>query len=377
MKLLHTADWHLGKVLYGASMLEEQRAFLNDCLFPAIEKERPDAIVIAGDIFDRSIAPPQAIRLFDEFVVRISRDFGIPLLIITGNHDGQDRIALAKELLRDKGVYIATRLEDAFAPGRLEKNGQTYHFYLLPYFEPAQLRDLLHCEDIRGFAQSYKTVTDKIRQTFKPGGVHILVSHCFVTGCRTSDSESSVYVGGSGEVSADTFAGFDYVALGHLHAPQQAGSNARYSGSPLKYSFDEAHQKKSLTLVTLEGAAVQTRQLPVCARHDVKTMKGTFEELYHAGMQAPDDSYLFATLTDDRPVYMPMDRLREYYPNLLGLKSEFLSRRAELQHGQARQPSGDAVLFTQFMEQICGQTATPEDRALFFETLKRIQEENL
>ena len=377
MKLLHTADWHLGKVLYGASMLEEQRAFLNDVLFPVIEKERPDAIVIAGDIFDRSVAPPQAIRLFDEFVVRISRDFCIPLLMITGNHDGRDRIALARELLRDRGVYIATRLEDAFEPVRLEKDKQAYYFYLLPYFEPAQLRDFLHCEDVRGFAQAYKIVTDKIRQTFQPGGVHIMVSHCFVTGCRTSDSESSAYVGGSGEVHADTFAGFDYVALGHLHAPQRAGDNTRYSGSPLKYSFDEAHQKKSLTFVTFEGAAVQIKQFPVYAKHDVKTIKGSFEELYNAGMQTPDDSYLFATLTDDRPVYMPMDRLREYYPNLLGLKSEFLSRRADLQHGQARQPSGDAVLFTQFMEQICAQTAAPEDCALFFETHKRIQEENV
>lgn len=374
MKILHTADWHLGKLVYGVSMLEDQRFFIEETLFPAIEREQPDCLVLAGDIFDRSIAPPQAIRLFDEFILKLYNTYNLPLLAITGNHDGQDRITLAAELLRDKGIYLSTKIDDAFSPVELTKNGIAYHFYLLPYFEPAQLRAALQNEEIKGFADAYRAAAEQIAQGFQKDVVNILVSHCFVTGCTVSDSESPIYVGGSGEISAQAFGAFNLTLLGHLHAPQQAGQNAYYSGSPLKYSFDEEHQKKSLTVIELDGRKAAVRRIPVKARHDMKTICGSFSELCRQGKEKPDDDYIFAMLTDDYPIYMPVDRLREFYPNLLGLKSEFLSRPGADSSCTIKRTSTDDEIFRQFMTRICSSEVTESDAALFHSAMDQVRE---
>ena len=214
MRILHTADWHLGKLVYGVSMLEDQEAFLEETLYPVIEQERPDCLVLSGDIFDRSIAPPQAIRLFEACVLKLCKTYRLPLLAISGNHDGADRIAPAAQLLREQGVYIATKIEDAFSPIALEKDGTAYHFHLLPYFEPAELRTYYKNEEIRGFSEAYRAASGHIAQGFDKKAVHILCAHCFVTGCTVSDSESPIYVGGSGEVSASLFEPFDLTLLG-------------------------------------------------------------------------------------------------------------------------------------------------------------------
>lgn len=374
MKILHTADWHLGKLVYGVSMLEEQKYFLEETLFPAIEREQPDCLVLAGDIFDRNIAPPQAIRLFDAFILKLHSTYGLPLLAITGNHDGQDRITLAAELLRDKGIYISTKISDAFSPVVLTKNGAAYHFYLLPYFEPAQLRAELQNEGIKGFADAYRAAAGHIAQGFEENAVNILVSHCFVTGCTVSDSESPLYVGGSGEISADAFSPFDLTLLGHLHAPQQAGKNAYYSGSPLKYSFDEEHQKKSLSVIELDCGKTAVRRIPIKARHDMKTIRGSFSSLCEQGKKKQDTDYIFASLTDDHPIYMPVDRLREFYPNLLGLKSEFLSRTGSENNCTIKRTSTDDEIFTQFITQICSSEVTESDRALFHSAMDEVRE---
>lgn len=365
MKILHTADWHLGKLVYGVSMLEEQKFFLEETLFPAIEQEQPDCLVLAGDIFDRSIAPPQAIRLFDAFILKLHNTYRLPLLAITGNHDGQDRITLAAELLREKGIYISTKISDAFTPVVFSKDGTAYHFYLLPYFEPAQLRQTLQKEEVKGFADAYRAAAEHIARGFRENAVNILVSHCFVTGCTVSDSESPLYVGGSGEISADAFDSFDLTLLGHLHAPQRAGNSAYYSGSPLKYSFDEEHQKKSLTVIELDGGKAELRRIPIKARHDMKTIRGSFSALCEQGKEKQDDDYIFATLTDDHPIYMPVDRLREFYPNLLGLRSEFLSRAGTENNCTIKRTSTDDEIFTQFITQICSSEVTENDKALF------------
>ena len=377
MRILHTADWHLGKLVYGVSMLEDQEAFLEETLYPVIEQERPDCLVLSGDIFDRSIAPPQAIRLFEACVLKLCKTYRLPLLAISGNHDGADRIAPAAQLLREQGVYIATKIEDAFSPIALEKDGTAYHFHLLPYFEPAELRTYYKNEEIRGFSEAYRAASGHIAQGFDKKAVHILCAHCFVTGCTVSDSESPIYVGGSGEVSASLFEPFDLTLRGHLHAPQKAGENVFYSGSPLKYSFDEEHQKKSLSIIDIEGKDYEIRRIPVKAKHDMKTLTGSFDGLCEKGCQKKDDDYIFVSLTDGRPVYMPVDRLREYYPNILGLKSEFLSRTQAKSEKKISRTSTDEEIFNLFLTQICSSEATAGDRALFLQAMNQAREESL
>lgn len=375
MRILHTADWHLGKLIYGVSMLGDQQAFLEETLYPVIEQERPDCLVLSGDIFDRSVAPPQAIRLFESCVLKLCKTYRLPLLAISGNHDGADRIAPAAQLLREQGVYISTKIGDAFSPVALEKGGTAYHFHLLPYFEPAELRAHFKNEEIRGFSEAYRAAVGQMAQGFDKKAVHILCAHCFVTGCTVSDSESPICVGGSGEVSASLFEPFGLTLLGHLHAPQKAGENVFYSGSPLKYSFDEEHQKKSLSIIDIDGKDYEIRRIPVKAKRDMKTLTGSFHELCGKGSRKKDEDYIFVRLTDGRPVYMPVDRLREYYPNIMGLKSEFLSRGPEKSEGKISRTSTDEEILDLFLSQICSSGATPGDHALFLQAMNQAREE--
>lgn len=369
MKILHTSDWHLGKMLFGRSLLEDQADFIDRVFLPLVEREHPDLILLAGDVFDRQIAPTEAIRLFDRFVAETHR-LGVPLAVISGNHDGADRMTLGAPLLRQSGVTIATKLEDALTPVRLPG---PVNCYLLPYFEPLQARQFLG-EEVRGFQEAYRAVLGKIRERFEPDAVNILAAHCFVMGGETSASESPTFVGGSSEVSPSCFEGFSYVALGHLHRPQRAGKNGRYAGSPLKYSFDEAGQQKSIALVCLQDGQLRTEQIPVTPLRDLRTISGTMEQLLELGKDHPSEDYLYVELLDESPVYMPMDRLRPYFPNLLGINSQWLSRagtgeNAGLREQLLHHKTDDAAIFGSFLQQICGMEADEEDRALFLQAM--------
>lgn len=371
IRFLHTSDWHLGKMLYGRSLLPDQEYFLREVFLPVVRAERPDFVVLAGDIFDRQIAPVEAIRLFDEILVRMSRELRVPFLVITGNHDGAARVSMGASLLESEGVFLRSGLEEISRPVRLTIHEQPVHIYLLPYFDPAAARAAFADEGIRGFEEAYAAALGRITAGLEPGALNILVSHCFVAGSVSSESEGPICVGGSAEVPAALFSAFDYVALGHLHAPQRAGDNGYYAGSPLKYSFDEASQRKGLQLVELEKGAHSIRMLPVAPLRELRVLEGSFEELLTSGREVPTEDYCFALLKDDAPVYMPVDRLRPYYPNLLGLRSEWMQSRppsAEGENLRGRFLSGgdsDLSIFESFFSQICGREATEEDRAVF------------
>ena len=376
MKLLHTSDWHLGKMIYGRSLLPDQEHFIDNVFLPAVLRERPDCVLLSGDIYDRPVAPAKAIRLFDRVLVTLSEEMKIPIAIITGNHDGADRVALAAPLLKNKGVYLAAKLEDAFSPVTLEKDGERVTLTLLPYFEPEAARVYFGAPELRGFAGAYRAVLDAVREKRNPLETNILLAHCFVTGCKTSDSENPLYLGGSGEVPADLFEGFDYVALGHLHAPQKAGGAARYSGSPLKYSFDEANQQKGMTLINIEGKCVTCKQIDVPPLRDMRVMTGAFEELMTKGNEQPSDDYLFAELKDKAPVYMPVEQLRKHYKNLLGLSSDWMKAGGLDASASPRQSayhkSTDETVFEQFMAQICRLEVNESDKEIFTEALKSV-----
>lgn len=376
MKLLHTSDWHLGRMIFGRSLLPDQETFIKEVFLPAVEEQRPDCILLAGDIFDRQIAPVEAIRLFDYVIAEIHR-LKIPLAVIAGNHDGADRIAIGTQLLRQSGITIATRLEDAFTPVEIQSGDEKADIYLLPYCEPAMVRQFLHNEEIHGYQDAYSAILAEIRKTFRPDVLHILVSHCFVAGGKISESESPVYVGGSGEVNPSVFEGFDYVALGHLHAPQRAGEHGRYSGSPLKYSFDEEHQRKSMTMLQITKTDCKLDELPVKPLHDMRTISGTMTELLE---QPRNEDYLFIRVTDQTPVYMPAEQLRACYPNLLAVNCDWFhadtvgdGSGSVLREQFLKHKIDETTVFEQFMKQICGEEMDERDRNLFLQTLNEVK----
>lgn len=374
MKLLHTADWHLGRMLYGKSLLEDQEYFIRESFLPAVREHRPDLVILAGDIYDRPIAPAAAIRLFDEVIGELSA-LGIPLAAISGNHDGADRLAIGASLLRKSGIFIASRPEDVFQPAEFRFGGEKVCVYLLPYCEPAQIRQVLGDDSLQGFKSCYAALLGRVAEGLDLDAVNILAAHCFAAGGAVSDSESVLYVGGSGEVDPSCFDPFQYAALGHLHAPQRAGTKGYYAGSPLKYSFDEERQKKGMTLAEVTRDGVEITRLPVKPLRDMRRVRASMQELLDQGRAAPSEDYLSFELTDRAPVFLPMEQLRPYYPNLLELRNDWMgpaagTGSAELRERLLRRTAGETAIFREFLRQICGEDATEEDCALFSELLR-------
>lgn len=377
MKLLHTSDWHLGKTVMGMSMLGEQENFIENVLLPAVDAEKPDAVTVAGDVFDRQVPPVEAVRLFSHAVDEICGTRGIPMAVIAGNHDGADRLAVYAGLLRGRGLYLSARPFDT-PPLRLHAHGQTVLIHLLPYFEPAFARAAFNRDDIRGFGAAYHAVVGKVKETLEPGAFHVLAAHCFAAGSSTCESESPLSVGGSEEVDPGVFAGFDYIALGHLHGPQRVGANGAYSGSPLKYSFDEEKQNKSIAVVSFSDAGVETKRLPCVPLHNMRTVTGSLKELLEAAKSDPGcEDYIFASLTDARPVFEPMALLREAYPNTLGLHPGWLDLTAgsgTAENRRALKNGGDGLLYTEFLRQVCGVEPEDGERRLFENIMKKVAE---
>ncbi|MGN0479090.1 MAG: exonuclease SbcCD subunit D [Hominenteromicrobium sp.] len=368
MKFLHIADLHFGRLLYGRSLIEDQRHFVRQTLLPAIDSLQPDGLLIAGDIYDRQIASTEAIALFDELIGALC-ERQCPAVIISGNHDGPERIAVGTRLLAQHGIHIVTTLEGAFRPITL---GDA-QIFALPYLDNAQIRAWLGDDSLRGAGACMRAVLERMTPLFDPEKKHLLVAHCFAAGSAVSDSESRLFVGGAGDVPTDVFAPFDYAALGHLHAAQRAGDTARYAGSPLKYSVDEAHQKKSMTLVTL-GEENTVELLSVTPLHDVKRISGRFDELLERGRCMPDADYAEITLTDDGPVFRPADRLRPYYPNLLSVRNEWFTSRYDHLSEQVMHNRDRTAIFTGFLRDVCGEEPQPGDTELFQEIMQELEE---
>ena len=367
MKILHLADLHFGRLLYGRSLIEDQRYFVENILLPAVDEHRPDAVIIAGDVYDRQIASTEAIALFDSLIEALSAR-QLPAVIISGNHDGPERMAIGTKLLAQMGIHIVTTLEGAFHPVMIGD----VQIFALPYFDNAQVRDLFQDDTLRGSGACTRAVIDRMQTLFDPDKKHILIAHCFAAGSETSDSESQMFVGGAGDVPTDCFAPFDYVALGHLHAAQRAGDHARYAGSPLKYSVDEAHQKKSLTLVTL-GEQTEIELLPIVPLRDVRRIRGDFETLLNAGKAAPTEDYVEIELTDEMPIFRPADRLRPYYPNILSVRNLWFAQQSQWQPAESLRDRDRGAVFTGFMKDVCGAELQPGDMELFLEIMREME----
>ncbi len=370
MLIYHTSDWHLGRMLYGRSLLEDQRYFLEHIFLPQVERERPAAVILAGDIYDRQVAGLEAIRLFDQTLERLMA-LNCKVLAIAGNHDGAGRIALLKSALRRSGVYLATELEDAFHPVELEQDGQRVQVFLLPYFDPPQARAFFGDPELRGEGPCMERAVEAMAPLFREGAVHILAAHCFAAGASACDSEN-VMVGGSGQVPPALFDPFDYAALGHLHGPQRAGEKGRYSGSPLKYSISEAGQEKCFLRLEIDGG-VQAQAVQYAPLRDVRRLSGTFDWLSREAQASGD--YVELVLEDPAPVLLAAQRLRPNFPNLLSVVNNWTGADTAGSRAARLKGLGEEDIFASFFKEACGREPDEADRALFRRVLEEARSE--
>ena len=318
MKLMHLSDLHLGKRVNGFSMIADQRHVLEQILAMAAE-EKPDAALLCGDIYDKTVPSAEAVELFDWFLSRLAQCS--PVYLISGNHDSAERLAFGGRLLERAGVYLSPVYDGTVATVQQQDEFGTVCFHLLPFLKPAQVRRFFPEEVVESYTDAARAALSAIDR--EDGNRHVLLAHQFVTGSERCESEE-VSIGGSDNVDAEVFAGFDYVALGHLHGAQRAGGeHIRYCGTMLKYSFSEANHHKSVTFVQLgeKGSlSITTRELKPL--RDLKQIRGTYEELmsrsYYYGTELPE-SYLHITLTDEEDVPEALGRLRTVYPYIMKL----------------------------------------------------------
>lgn len=325
MKFIHTGDLHIGKVVNGFSMLEEQKNALRQIIEIAVEKEA-DAVILAGDIYDRSVPPFDAVEVLDGFISRLAEE-KIKVFIISGNHDSQERLSFANKILEKQEVYIEGTFNGSIKRIRLKDEYGRINIYMLPFIKPSCVSQLLG-EDISSYEEAAARLISAA--AIDEGERNIIAAHYFVTNgsedIEHSDSESSILVGGIDNVDASNFKQFDYTALGHIHGPQKIGSNnVFYAGSPIKYSFSEVHHKKGINLVNLkEKGNIEIERIELKPIHDMRKIKGKIADLISEENYslADTEDYIMAVLTDDDDIFDPIGTLRGVYPNIMQLVIE-------------------------------------------------------
>lgn len=318
MKFIHLSDLHLGKRINEYQMLDDQ-AYILKKIINIIDDEVPDGVIIAGDIYDKSVPSAEAVGLFDDFLVWLAKR-KLEVFIISGNHDSPERIAFGSRIMDASGIHLSPVYDGKILPFSMQDEHGTVDIYMLPFIKPAHVR--MFCdEEISSYTDAINYVISNL--DIKPKNRNIIVTHQFVTGASRSESEE-ISIGGSDNVNADVFAPFDYVALGHIHSPQNCGSDhIRYCGTPLKYSFSEAKDQKSVTVVELaEKGKVSYRTVELVPQHDLVELKGTYAELtlksFYEGSTWQED-YTHITLTDEEDIPDVIGKLRTIYHRLMKL----------------------------------------------------------
>ncbi|CAH1532896.1 Exonuclease SbcD [Vibrio rotiferianus] len=367
MKFIHTSDWHLGRQFHNVSLLDDQQAVL-DQLIQYIEDNPVDAVVVAGDIYDRSVPPTIAIELLNKVVKRICGELNTPMILISGNHDGAERLGFGSEQMKNAGLHIISNFEDMLTPVVIEtaSAGQVA-FYGMPYNDPEQVR-FAYQEPVSTHDQAHKLLAEKITDQFQSEQRNVLVSHCFVDGAIESESERPLSIGGSDRVSHEHFLNFDYVALGHLHQPQKKGEEyIRYSGSLMKYSFGEQNQKKGFTLVEVDqNGFVSAEHVDLSAPHEMRIVEGELEQVVEQGKTDPkNEDYLLVRLMDKHAILNPMEKLRTVYPNVLHLEKPGMLIGVEQEMAQAKLARSEIDMFRDFFtEAQDGQLSQEQDQAI-------------
>lgn len=375
MKLIHLSDLHLGKRVNDFPMLEDQ-AYILDRVLEIAGEERPDAVLIAGDVYDKTVPSAEAVALLDGFLVKLA-DRSLPVLLISGNHDSPERLAFANRLMEGRGVYIAPVYHGEVSPVTLEDDRGPVDFWLLPFLKSAHIRRFFPEEGVESFTDAMACAIRHM--PLDPARRNVLVTHQFVTGAARCESEE-LSVGGADNVDASVFAPFDYVALGHIHGPQNVGGERiRYCGTPLKYSFSEAGHQKSVTIVELgEKGSLEVRAVPLLPQRDMVELRGSFAQVKSPEFygQVDRDAYVRVILTDENDIYDAMGQLRPVYPNLMALDYDNLrTRSGAVVLGEADVKRDPLELFADFYQQQNHQPMSEEQRRYLTELLETIQEE--
>ncbi|GAB2720513.1 exonuclease SbcCD subunit D [Halomonas garicola] len=377
MRLLHTADWHLGRLLHNLSLLEDQRAVL-DQLLEVVDRERIDAVLIAGDVYDRSVPPAAAVALLDAVLHALCETRGVAVVMISGNHDGARRLGFGSRQLRQSGLHILSTLDAIADPVTLAAGGVEVDIYGIPYADPEQVRSHFGV-DVRDFDAAHRYLLERIDAQRDPDRRAVLMSHCFVAGGSASDSERPLSLGGAESVAWEPMRGFDYVALGHLHGPQYRGeAHIRYSGSLLKYSFSEAPHTKGVTLVDVDATgAVDIKPVALAPVRDVRVLEGELDDVIAgAALDPAPDDYLLVRLTDRYAILDPMGKLRAVYPNVLHLeKPGMLAPAGEAPRARRHGGLDALALFGDFFQQVSGEALDDDQKAAVEGLIGRLERE--
>ena len=379
---MHLADLHLGKRVNGFSMMEDQEYILNRIL-EIMEEEQPDGLLIAGDVYDKTIPPAEAVRRMDDFLTAVAEKH-VPVFLISGNHDSAERVAFGHQLMQGSGIWISPVYDGTIRHHTLEDRWGEVNIYLVPFLRPSVVRSFFPDAEIGDYTDALRTIIEDLQ--VDTSRRNVVLAHQFVTAAgalpETCDSEQ-LSVGGLDRVDGSVFSPFDYTALGHLHGPQRVGSETiRYAGSPLKYSFSELHQKKSVTVAELRAKGeTEIRQIPLQPRREMTELRGTFEEILEEARKkgVPQTDYYHMILTDETDVVDALSRLREYYPNIMLLDYDNRRTRSQkeveqLDRVEERTPG---ELFAALYEQQNGQEMDSDRKEYLDGLIREIWEEQV
>ena len=372
MKLVHLSDLHLGKRVNDISMIEDQKYILSQIL-DILDSEKPHAVLIAGDVYDKSVPSAEAVELLDGFLFALAQR-NLQVFLISGNHDSAERLAFGGRLMADRGIHISPVYDGAIHPIAVEN----VNIYMLPFIKPAHVRRFFPDENISGYTDAVRVAVQKM--AIDPSRKNILLAHQFVTGAATCESEE-ISVGGSDNVDASAFEPFDYVALGHIHGPQNiVPGRIRYCGTPLKYSFSECRHHKSVTVVEIEES-VTVRTVPLVPLRDMREIRGTYDALTAKSYweQTQTQDYLHIILTDEEDVPEAVGRLRTIYPNLMKLSYDNTRTRSDtvIDAAENIRQKTPAQLFEELYALQNNQPMSDVQRAYMLELFESMQEELL
>lgn len=369
-------DWHIGKLVNGFYMTEDQEYIINQ-LYSAIEEKKPDVLIIAGDLYDRSIPPVPAVELLNKALIKIVKDLNTKVIAIAGNHDSNERVEFASSLLASSGLYISGSLKKKIEKITLEDEFGKVNFYPIPYADVPYIRDLFQDEEVKNYDIAMERVVSNISKEINKEERNIAIAHGYVTKVsedsyeelEVSDSEKPLSIGGTEYISSKHFEIFNYTALGHLHGPQKVGSDKiRYSGSLMKYSFSEVKQKKGITIVDIdEKGEVNIDFYPLKPRRDFRVIEGELSDIIKAfDKDALDnEDYIKVTLKDKGEVLDPMAKLRALYPNVMELIREEKTLRSNNKNVALNiKEKSKLTLFENFYEDILGDKSSEEELSI-------------
>lgn len=379
MKFIHLSDLHIGKRVNEFSMIEDQEYILKQ-IIRIIDDEAPDGVIIAGDVYDKSVPSAEAVELFDDFIVRLSKR-DLPVYIISGNHDSPERLAFGNRLMASSGIHFSSVYNGAAERFELADEYGTTAIHMLPFVKPSHIRRFYPDDKIESYTDAIAVAVREMK--INQGNRNIIITHQFVTGAERSDSED-ISVGGTDNVDASAFDSFDYVALGHIHRPQNVGSETiRYCGSPLKYSFSESPYEKSATVVELkEKGNTSVRTVPLTPMRDMVELKGTYEELtlksFYENTSYRED-YVHITLTDEDDIPDVVQKLRVIYRNLMKLDYDNKRTRNQTEINGAEDVAvkSPLELFAEFYEQQNGAEMSDEQAKYMEALIEKIWEEQV